>query len=352
MARAPRDRLEEELLTTLRRQLVSVGETDDAVELVGQTLEHLRELLSAEQTLAYAVAPSGRDRHCIEWLDGRGAHTPLWAAELPPFVGASPSPRFGLYDCSRPEPEQRNRVLAWTGPEVEALARDGTSRVAAEIYPRTQAAWRAQARLLLCDGPSLLAWVGAFREEPFDEGELRALRVVGSAMRRRLRLERRFARDRARSTLDAVLDGVGGVVFVVASDGKVLEANRAAREHLERAKAATSAELADAVRDGRHPRWSVSPLALRAGPPCFLVTTRAEHPDGMRARIDAATKAWALTARQRQVLEKVAEGNPNRTISAMLGIAERTVELHLTAIFEKAQVESRAELVAVLHAKF
>ena len=49
---------------------------------------------------------------------------------------------------------------------------------------------------------------------------------------------------------------------------------------------------------------------------------------------------------QTKVLGEVAEGLPNRTIAAVLGCSERTVEVHLTAIFEKAQVESRAALIA------
>jgi DNA-binding NarL/FixJ family response regulator len=48
------------------------------------------------------------------------------------------------------------------------------------------------------------------------------------------------------------------------------------------------------------------------------------------------------------VLALLVEGLTTRTIAAALAIAERTVEVHLTAMFEKAQVESRTELVAAV----
>lgn len=42
-----------------------------------------------------------------------------------------------------------------------------------------------------------------------------------------------------------------------------------------------------------------------------------------------------LTAREREVLEAMAEGQTNRAISEALGVTERAVERHVTAIFEK-----------------
>jgi DNA-binding NarL/FixJ family response regulator len=59
-----------------------------------------------------------------------------------------------------------------------------------------------------------------------------------------------------------------------------------------------------------------------------------------------AADRWSLTTRQAQVLALLTEGLMTRHIAAQLGISERTVEAHLAVMFEKAQVESRAELVA------
>lgn len=53
-----------------------------------------------------------------------------------------------------------------------------------------------------------------------------------------------------------------------------------------------------------------------------------------------------LTRRQSQVLEHVVRGRSNKEIAAKLACAENTVEFHLTALFRKFEVTSRAELIA------
>jgi non-specific serine/threonine protein kinase len=52
-----------------------------------------------------------------------------------------------------------------------------------------------------------------------------------------------------------------------------------------------------------------------------------------------------LTTRERQVIELVAEGLPNKAIAARLGISARTIEGHLNHVFAKLGVSSRTELV-------
>ena len=53
-----------------------------------------------------------------------------------------------------------------------------------------------------------------------------------------------------------------------------------------------------------------------------------------------------LTRRQREVLEQVVHGRSNKEIAAKLSCAENTVEFHLTALYRKFDVTSRAELIA------
>ncbi len=50
-----------------------------------------------------------------------------------------------------------------------------------------------------------------------------------------------------------------------------------------------------------------------------------------------------LTAREREVLELVAQGKSNAAISAQLVIAERTVETHMRSIFSKLHIEDSGE---------
>lgn len=54
-----------------------------------------------------------------------------------------------------------------------------------------------------------------------------------------------------------------------------------------------------------------------------------------------------LTEREIEVLRRVAAGERNKEIAYGLGISERTVKAHLTHIFNKLDVDSRAGAVAV-----
>ena len=54
-----------------------------------------------------------------------------------------------------------------------------------------------------------------------------------------------------------------------------------------------------------------------------------------------------LTAREREILDVVAEGLDNYEIAARLEISEKTVRNHVSAIFSKLQIKSRAHAVAL-----
>ena len=53
-----------------------------------------------------------------------------------------------------------------------------------------------------------------------------------------------------------------------------------------------------------------------------------------------------LTRRERAVLRLVADGKSNREIGTMLSIAEGTVKVHVTHVFEKLGVSTRTEAIA------
>ena len=53
-----------------------------------------------------------------------------------------------------------------------------------------------------------------------------------------------------------------------------------------------------------------------------------------------------LTEREREVLDAVARGERNKEIAYRLGITERTVKAHLTHVYNKLDVDSRAAAVA------
>jgi len=52
-----------------------------------------------------------------------------------------------------------------------------------------------------------------------------------------------------------------------------------------------------------------------------------------------------LTARERAVLERIAEGLDNSEIAASLGLSEKTVRNHITRVFDKIGVEHRYQAI-------
>jgi FixJ family two-component response regulator len=59
-------------------------------------------------------------------------------------------------------------------------------------------------------------------------------------------------------------------------------------------------------------------------------------------------KLVLLTNRERQVLDLMREGKPSKTIAFELGLSRKTVEVHRAHVMGKMNVESLAELMAVL----
>jgi two-component system CheB/CheR fusion protein len=62
-------------------------------------------------------------------------------------------------------------------------------------------------------------------------------------------------------------------------------------------------------------------------------------------RESVARRIAGLTARERQVVELVVEGNPNKQIAYVLGISQRTVETHRATAMKKIGARSLSELI-------
>lgn len=54
-----------------------------------------------------------------------------------------------------------------------------------------------------------------------------------------------------------------------------------------------------------------------------------------------------LTERELEVLQAVAQGETNKGVALQLGITERTVKAHLTSVYNKLGVDSRAAAIAI-----
>jgi len=58
-----------------------------------------------------------------------------------------------------------------------------------------------------------------------------------------------------------------------------------------------------------------------------------------------------LTPREREVLDYVLAGKPNKLTAYSLGISQRTVEVHRSRIFQKLGVRNAIELVTAIYTR-
>ena len=78
---------------------------------------------------------------------------------------------------------------------------------------------------------------------------------------------------------------------------------------------------------------------------------RLEDKEGRSTRAgDAAVAVAALTPRERDVLDGLAQGLPNKTIAYDLGISPRTVEVHRANLMTKLAVRSLSDALRIAFA--
>ena len=65
-------------------------------------------------------------------------------------------------------------------------------------------------------------------------------------------------------------------------------------------------------------------------------------------RTEIAARLALLSAREREVMERVTDGKPNKVIAAELGIGEKTVEVHRANVMRKLSVNSVAALIRLV----
>lgn len=77
----------------------------------------------------------------------------------------------------------------------------------------------------------------------------------------------------------------------------------------------------------------------------WINEVRAFLPDAGQREADRAFAA--LTQRQAELLHLIAQGRDNTQIAAVLGLSEKTIRNHITAIFAKLAVENRAQAIVL-----
>jgi FixJ family two-component response regulator len=111
-----------------------------------------------------------------------------------------------------------------------------------------------------------------------------------------------------------------------------------------------------------YPEWSTAVRALKTGAVDFIqkpifsdqllldrirqaIETDRQTRDLEAQRAEVAARVAQLTTRERQVMELVVAGKPNKLIAADLGLSPKTVEVHRANVMKKMAADSLAELV-------
>ncbi len=275
-------------------------------------------------------------------------------------VVRSPKRQLGFYTPARIEQWQRNLVVAFPSnaqvlrasvPLPRALAaqmgsfEDPAKRAFANAFAKLGLEDECQLRVLVCGGSSLLAWMGAFRAEPYQAQDRRILQALVPALRRRLVMESHW--DGAALHAQAVpvlLERISSAALIVSASGRIEHANALAR----RALALDPGELRDTLRQALSGRQMPSVQLTRIsapGWPTYYLAVIAS-PSNPAAHTEWARRRWSLTRREAETLTHLASGASNKAVAAALDCAVRTVEQHVTRILEKMQVENRATAIA------
>ncbi len=108
-------------------------------------------------------------------------------------------------------------------------------------------------------------------------------------------------------------------------------------------KDATGLEVLETIRRVVAGQLAVDPELLRAA-----LSARPEELAGA-PRTQPAPEAFALTPRERDVLELVAEGMTNKEIGQQLSIAEDTVKKHVQNLIWKLRAADRTQAAIIAH---
>ncbi len=217
-------------------------------------------------------------------------------------------------------------------------------------------------RVVFRSGTTALA-TGAFvrpaDQGPFTPGELadvRALVPVATTVLRRA-LGRLFEAATSQAPVVIVLDASGAVTAITEGGRKVLDDLRTngidepglpglvqvAARKARWSRTTTSLTTRVRGQSGRWLRLHVAPIEGEVG--AVAVTVEPARPDDL---VHILLESYGLTGRETEIALLLCRGLSSKEIAAELIISAHTVRDHVKAIFEKAGVTSRGELVAEL----
>lgn len=326
-----------------------------------ELLDGMRELIDADRLLIYGVKP-GPQGYRVDVAYWSGFRTACHVLDntLSRALARARGP-WALFNPVEPERKQRDIAITLPSPSrygdpraARTLVRLGHAAsdlgalaermqfLNARALPHLELADLEVCRALVCEGPRLLAFVGAFRARGFTERERLIMGRLVAPLRIRLRLERMERRAPLQTAATTtLLEALASPALIVDVEGAVEDAN--ARGHaMLRAEPGLFREICDALRGRAAGRLTLTRLPGVAAWLVVIADPTAERESSLRS---VATR-FALTPHELIVLRHVVEGLPTKAIAATLGCTERTVEFHLTRLYRKTATDGRAALVA------
>lgn len=308
-------------------------------------VDTFRQFIGAEHALAYRPVRNGAawalDLAATSGWSDDTAITGMFAVAFPRMFVR----RFGLFDPAHPEPGQRNRSVRYADLKFDIRGGEALFTPIGELYRRLSILRSDQLRVLVCDGPRLVAWVGGWRVEPFTVEERERVGRAVHVLRRRIALEASLLHAGAiERVLERVLEQWTTPAALVDRGGRVVHRNQAAR-HATHGDRCFAESLRRAVERPTN-EFDLFPIRTRGVPDHLLVVRRPIDSPDLESRFLQWVERHRLTARQAEVFRLLVEGCSNREIGERLGIARGTAELHVSAVLGRVGVPSRTRLLS------
>jgi DNA-binding NarL/FixJ family response regulator len=156
-----------------------------------------------------------------------------------------------------------------------------------------------------------------------------------------------LARSRLQElAVEAALENIPRPALIVSATGSVERSNARARALMETSGEEAAHSLQHSLASqGSKAEFEISPLFTYGNVVHYLAIQRAGM-EGRADRLSIAVHRWKLSTQEARVFAHLVEGESNRQIAARLGCAERTVELHVTHILQRMDVENRNAAIA------
>jgi DNA-binding CsgD family transcriptional regulator len=203
-----------------------------------------------------------------------------------------------------------------------------------------------------------LGWCGAYQREPFSQRQRVLFQRLVPTLRSQVANERKlgFAELQAQAFVSA-MDAIPYPSYLVDGTANVVHANALAQGAIRSHHRTTRARLSELLRAAlSQPSPSTfyqvgdTSISVISAPNCpvhYLIIERIASAT-LERRVIEASGNWGLTARQREVLRLVAEGETNKEIASRLACSIRAVEHHISGILARAGLRNRAGLMSKL----